>query len=704
MDGSLADALFRPRAVALVGASGDARKNTARPQRYLQKHGFAGRIVPINPGREEIFGIPAFPSLEAAPGPIDHAFIMVPAPSVPAVIESCCRTGVRVASIFSDGFAEAGAEGRERQQRIVATARETGLRLLGPNSMGVVDAHAHAPITVNAVLEMPAIRTGPIGVISQSGTILGTLLSRGQARGLGFSRLVSIGNEADLSVGEVGDMLVDDAATRAILLFLETIREPDALADMARRAFAAGKPVIAYKLGRSQAGRQLALSHSGAIAGDDAAAAAFLRHHGIIRVDMLETLLEIAPLLTGRRPQPQGRRRVAVLTTTGGGAAMVVDRLGAAGAELVPPPEAVRAVAAAKGLRLGDGPLTDVTMAGTRREVYQPVLEALLASDNCDAVVAVVGSSAQFHPEAAVEPIVAAATAQRKPVAAFLVPQADESLALLAKAGIAAFRTPEACADAMRAALDWQAPVVTPPMERAGLERVAAMIAAAHGPVLDEMAARALFDALGIPQAPAHLLDEAAPASRVGWPVAAKVVSPDIAHKTEAGGVVLRLTDTATLDQAAKRIRARVAGSHPQARIAGILVQRMERGLAEALIGYRDTAEAGPVVLVGVGGTLAELWRDAAVRLAPVDLATAEAMIDEVRGLAPLRGYRGGTCGDRAALAAAIVALAGLAQLRGGARRVREAEVNPLVVKREGEGVVAVDGLVVLHDDPHSRD
>ncbi len=694
----LADALFRPARVALVGASGDATKNTARPQRFLKKHGFKGRVFPINPGRDEVLGEPAFANLAAVPGPVDHAFIMVPAAAVPGVIADCCAKGVKVASIFSDGFAEAGADGARRQREIVETARAGGVRLLGPNSMGVIDVHARAPITVNAVLETPEIIPGPLGVISHSGTIVGTLISRGQARGMGFSRLIAIGNEADLGVGEVGDMLVDDRNTKAILLFLEAIRDPNALAAMARRAYDAGKPVIAYKLGRSEAGRRLVVSHSGAIAGDDAAATAFFRHHGIIRVDMMETLLEIPALMAGRRPRPG--RRVAVLTTTGGGAAMVVDRLGALDIELITPPQALVRQLAPAGIHLGDGPVIDVTMAGARRDIYQPALETLLATADCDVVVAVVGSSAQFHPDIAVEPIVAAAATSDKPVAVFLVPDAAASLHLLAAADVAAFRTPEACADAVRACLDWSAPAATPPPPAGGAgDDTAAVVAGATRAVLDEMAARGVFEALGIPQAPAHMLDEGAPGSRVGYPVAAKIVSPDIAHKTETGGVALDIPDDAALAKAAQEIRARVAESHPDARIEGILVQRMESGLAEVLIGYRDTPEAGPMVVVAPGGTLAEIYRDAAVRIAPVDAATAREMIDEVRGLAPIRGYRGLAKGDLGALAAAIAALSELARLPQTAPRVIEAEINPLMVGAEGDGVRAVDGLVVLRLD-----
>jgi len=311
----------------------------------------------------------------------------------------------------------------------------------------------------------------------------------------------------------------------------------------------------------------------------------------------------------------------------------------------------------------------------------------------------VVGSSAQFHAAAAVEPIVAAAAASKKPLAAFLAPHADESLALLAAAGVAAFRTPESCADAVRAFLDWTRPKPTPAAPQGLLDKVSRALAASAAPVLDEMAAGQVFEALGIPSAPARLLEDNEASSPIGYPVAAKVVSAGIAHKTEAGGVVLGIADDAALAQAVGAIRARVAETCADAHVSGVLVQRMETGLAEVLIGYRRTPEVGPVVTVALGGTLAEIYGDSAVRVAPVDLETARDMIAEVKGLAPIRGYRGLPKGDCEALAAAIQALSNLADLPPTGPHVLEAEINPLIVKGEGEGVSAIDGLVVLSGD-----
>jgi len=642
---NLAQALFAPRTVALVGASGDAAKNTARPQRYLRKHGYAGRVVPINPTRAEVLGERAYPSVAEAPEGIEHVFVMAPGGAVEQALEDCGKRGVPVMSIYSDGFADAGPAGMARQARLAARAEELGVRLLGPNSMGVVNLPGRMVLTVNAVLEMDAPPAGTTSIVSQSGTMLGTVLSRGAARGLGFAKLVSLGNEADLGAGEIVELLAADADTRVILLFLETVRDAPRLAAAARAAHAAGKPVVAYKLGRSALGERLARSHTGALAGSDAAMDAFFRDCGIVRVDMLETLVEIAPLVAGRAPPPRLARapRVAVVTTTGGGAASVVDRFGLSGIETVAPGS--------------DAPIVDLTMAATPQK-YAATLDALLASPECDAVLAVVGSSAQFHPQLAVEPILAA---QRtgKPLAAFFTPHADSSLALLAGAGIAAFRTPEACADAFAAYFAWRAPR-----------------AAAPPPSIAEVRLDIQMAKSAVARAPGYAHD-------IPYPVAVKLHDPAVAHKTEAGGVILGVRDREEFLRAAKALPGET-----------VLVQAMESGLAEAIVGYRDDPLVGPVVLVGAGGILAEVYKDTVLRLAPVSEEEAAEMISEVKGFAVLRGFRNLPRGDLRALAKAVAAMSRLALVEG--RPVAEAECNPVLVK--AEGVVAVDSLVVMKE------
>ena len=682
----LARALFQPSSIALIGASGDARKNTSRPQRFLRKHGYTGRIVPVNPGRTEIFGETAYPDLASVPDALDHAFIMVPASAVAAAVEQCAAKKVTVATIYSDGFAETGPEGRREQERLLAIARAGGVRLVGPNCIGLVSTEPSCALSVNAVLEFADIRKGPLAIVSQSGSMIGGLLSRGLGRGVGFSKLISVGNEADLGVGEITDLLVDDPHTGTILLFMETIRDADHLARAARRAYSAGKLVIVYKLGRSEVGQDLAASHTGAMAGGDEVADAFFRAHGMLRVDVLEDLFELPALVRGQKPAQ--RHRIAVMTTTGGGAASVVDRLGTLGLDVVAPTDRVVANLAQKAIRIGKARLTDLTLAGARKEIYSAVLNELLASDHCDLVLAVVGSSAQFQPQIAIEPILEAER-RGKPLAVFLAPHAEQSLKLLADANIAGFRTPESCADAIRAWRDWRRPAEASPGDPHKLAEATKLLGGSSR--LNEHAACRVFAAFGVPQAASEVIAAPEKAVSLGYPVVAKVLSSDIAHKTDAGGVVLNIADAAALRASAQEMLTRVRARHASARIDGILVQRMEKGLAEVIVGYKRDPQVGPVVVLGIGGVLAEIYRDIALRLAPVGVAEAHRMIDEVKGLAVIRGYRGMPRGDLAALAQAVSAFSQLAAME----QVKEAEINPLIVKREGEGVVAVDGLIV---------
>jgi acyl-CoA synthetase (NDP forming) len=584
-----------------------------------------------------------------------------------------------VACVLADGFAEAGAEGAARQARVVAAAQAGGVRLLGPNSMGVVNLHARTALTTNAAFEAESLPAGRVALVSQSGSMIGALLSRGAARGLGFSHLVGTGNEADLTAGEVAGMLLDCPEVDVVCLFLEAIRAPGLLAAAARKAHALGKPIVALKLGRSPFGAELAASHTGALAGTDAAADAFFRAHGILRVTMLEALLELPPLVAGRRAPACTHHAVGVMTTTGGGGALAVDALGMRGIEARRPDAAAAAALAAADLPSG-ARLLDMTLAGTRPDRVAAALAGLRAAADTDLVLAVVGSSAQFRPHDAVAGIAAAAAEPGKPVAAFLAPQAEASLRLLAEAGIAAFRTPEGAADAVAAFCVWRAP----------REPTAAAAPAFTIPgAPDESDARAVFAALGLASDAMVMHD--APPDRLRYPVAAKILSPDIAHKTEVGGVVLGIPDAAALAAAASAMRASVAAAAPAARITGILVQPMAAGLAEAILGFRRDPEVGPVVLLGAGGVLAELHRDIALRLAPVNPEEARAMVSEVRALVPLGGWRNLPRGDLDAVARAVVAVSRLAALDA----VREAEVNPLIVHAEGHGVTVADAWIM---------
>ena len=689
---SFFSALFQPRAVGLIGATPDQAKNNSRAQRLLQKAGYAGRIIPVNPTRAEIMGLPAFARLRDAPGPVDHAFIMVPSAAVPAAIEDCVAAGVRTATIFTAGFAEVSDEGRKAQEQITQTARAGGLRLLGPNCLGLLNVTDRFPLSVNASVEaeFDRLQRGNVSIISQSGSMMGALMTRLVERGVGFSKLVSIGNECDIGVGELAQLLVEDEHTQTILLFLETFRDADRLARAARRAHENGKAMVALKLGRSEIGRQLAASHTGALLSGDHLAEAFFADHGIMRVDMLEALVELPGFIAGHRP-PKGRR-VSAITGTGGAAALVLDRVGLKGHSVVGATTQMQERLAAAGMPIPGTPLIDLPMGGTK-EQYRAVVSELTHSDHCDAVLAVLGNTARLRPEQVDENILQAKRGN-KPLAVFIAPQATKALERLAAAGVAGFRTPEACADVLNAYLKWRAPYRHPAPQSGELGQATALLKAAKpGKALDEYEASQVFAALGIEVCASQIVKNSAELKPVAGPVAVKILSPDILHKTDAGLVELGVTGDQAIAACVTKLLERARAKFPAAQIRGALVAPMQRGLTEVIIGFKRDAEVGPVVMLGAGGVLAEIRRSVAVRIAPVDEAEAEAMIAELPELRALAGYRNLPRGDLAALARAVSRLSHLAAI--GDPAVVEAEINPLIVRGEGQGVVAVDGLLV---------
>jgi acyl-CoA synthetase (NDP forming) len=681
--GRLAQHLLTPQSVAIVGQSNDASKTAGRPLKYLRQAGYAGRIYPINPRREQVLGERAWASLAALPEVPEHAYVVTPTDGAIDAVEECARLGVPIATVLANGFSEAGAEGEAREAALRKICERTGIRIVGPSSLGVVDLRHKAFLTANAAFDEPDLPVGRIFAASHSGGMIGTFLSRGKARGIGFAGLVSVGNEVDLSIGEICAATLDDPGIEGYVLFLETMRKAPALRAFALQAATRGKPILAYKLGRSAAARELAVSHTGALAGEDDIADVFLKECGIARVDTLEGLIEGFPLLARVQAQAHGTRRanVAIITTTAGGATMVVDPLARNGIAVEPPgAETLARLKAATGIDIVSARIIDLTLAGARCEVMKAALDVLTTAPEFDLIVAVIGSSARFYPDLAVKPIIDSANAP-KPIAAFLVPEAPDALARLSAAGVPNFHTPEACADAVAATLKRRAPR---PIE------VRSHTSSGEGRMLDELEAYALLDRIGVPRMPSVAIETDiinAPSLPFPYPIAVKALSAEIAHKSDVGGVVLNVRDGAGLIAAIAQIRK-------STKVDRVLVQPMAQGKGEALIGYRVDPDVGPLIMLAAGGLLAEIHRDRSLRLAPVDLAEAQAMIGEVASLKALAGYRGRPAGDLDAVARALVALSRLAVADGPA--VAEAEVNPLIVRAKGQGVVAVDALVRL--------
>lgn len=697
----LREALLRPKRVALIGASGTKGRVTARPQTYLMAHGFSGEVLPVNPGRSEVQGVPAYPSISDVPGPVDHAYILLDTDGALDALDACGQAGVPVVSMLADGFAESGPEGAARQARLAETAARYGTALLGPNSMGVVAggfACTTNPIFANMDLPQPDRPGARFAVISQSGSIIGALASRAAAVGLGFAAYVSTGNEARLGVGEIGLELVDDPNLDGFVLFLETLRRTDQIALFAARAAELGKPLLAFLVGRSEAGTHLAASHTGAMAGGARAIEAFLSANGIQLLDNFEALAETANALALRSRLVARPRSVTVITTTGGGGGMVFDRIGQAGVSLRGLSEAARGRLADQGIAVKPGALVDVTLAGARYETMRAVIEAAVEDPETGLVVAAIGSSAQFNPEQAVNPIVdvvRAGGASDAPVVAVPIPNAPESLHLFNGSSVPAFRTMEAAAEGIAALL-------SPPSARMIVnaklpEQAALALADAPPGPMTEAEAGKVFAALGIAAPPSMLVSAVEAVGQIGFegPYVLKVVSRDILHKTDLGGVALGLADRDAVEQALGAMRARIANAVPDARIDGYLIQQMASGgVGEAIIGLTRDPVAGPMISVGMGGVMTEIYQDIVLRPAPVSVEEAAAMLSEVQGFALFRGWRGGARGDLGALAAVVSAISGLA----AESRVCEAEINPVLVMPEGSGVLALDALITLQE------
>lgn len=698
------DTFLSPASVAILGASPEHTKLRGRLTELIIKNGYRGRLYLVNPGHREIRGLPCHGSIADVPEPVDLAVVVVPADKVVDAVEECAAAGARNALILSSGFAEAGAEQARAQERIGAIARRTGMRICGPNAEGFHNELQRISATFSPAVDLDAdsvvdAGTRRCGVIAQSGGIGFSLYHGGRALGLRFTHVITVGNEVDLSAADFLEYLVDDPGTAVIVLFLETIRDPRRFLRAADRAARARKPIVVLKAGRSTAGSRATASHTGSMAGWDAAYDAVFTQFGMTVVDDPARALAIAGAFA-TCPLPRGRR-AAVLTVSGGGGALMADALSAAGLEL--PELRPQTQAAIKAMIPFYGTArnpVDVTGQATRTGAPLKVIEQLAGGDEVDLVVAVTTMSNPTRPPVDPEGLAKVVDAQRTPVLFYtytvVSPFGRQSLA---SAKTLTYQGVNDVAAAARALVDFAAFRYVPPLQppAAGSERIALPAGSEDG-TLPEYAAKALLARHGLPVAPHRLvraeaeLEEACAA--LAFPVAVKIQSPDIPHKTEAGGVRLDVANAEELRAARREVLA-AAGRHaPQARIAGVLVEEMAAPGVEIIVGIVRDPTFGPVLTVGAGGVATELYRDVTRRLAPVTAEEAQGMLRQLRSFPLLSGYRGAPAADLQSLARLIATVSELpARL---ATPVAELELNPVIVHRAGHGCSIVDALVVV--------
>lgn len=690
---------LEPRAVAIVGATSRPNSIGAALIENARRCGFKGKIFPVHPKAAEIGGIRAYPSIGAIGEPVDVAVIAVPAPAVEGVVAECARAGVRGVVVISSGFAEVEGDGRQVQDRLAAQVRAAGMRLIGPNCMGVMNTDPAVSLNVTFAPRWP--QPGNVAMLSQSGAAGLALLERFERLGIGLSSFVSVGNKADVSGNDLLSYWGDDPRTDVILLYLESFGNPRRFAhvapDVARR-----KPIVAVKSGRSTAGRRAASSHSAALANLDVAVDALFHQAGVIRTETLHEMFDVGGLLSACGI-PAGPA-VGVVSNAGGLGILLADACEAHGLVLpelsVATREALRAIAPAQA---GLANPIDLTATATA-EQYQRALELVGADDAVDTVVAIYITPLVTKPEDVAAAIAAGAGAvpADKPVLVVFMDAAGAPAGLHAgpRGRLPTFEYPENAARGLAAVTDYarwrRRPAGTPIELKTFAERIIRslvdrLLQGSDGPLwVPPKDLTTMLYAAGILCAVAEetgFAEAVATAERMGYPLVAKAIAPGVVHKSDFGGVVTDLRSAEDVAAAVERLRERL----PQA--TGLLLQRQVSGATEAIVGVTTDPTFGPLVICGLGGVLVELLRDASYRLPPVSDLDAAEMIDSLRLSRVLDGYRGLPAGDRAALASVICRVSALVEI---VPEIRELDLNPVMVLPPGKGAVVVDARMQI--------
>ncbi len=697
--------ILEPQSVAVIGASRQpGTVGYAVLSNLLMGH-FTGVVYPINPKARSICGVRAYASIMEVPDPVDLAVIIVRADLVPRVLEECGQKGVKGAIVISAGFKETGPEGAKREEEVREIARHYGISLVGPNCLGVINTDPAYRLNASFAKEMPL--PGNIAFVSQSGALCTAVLDYAKGQGIGFSKVISLGNKADINENDFLAYLWQDPHTQVILLYLEELSEGRRFLQLAREITGEGdnrKPILALKAGRTPAGARAVASHTGSLAGSDEVYEALFAQAGVLRADTVEDLFEYA-IAFANQPLPHGRRTV-IVTNAGGPGIMATDACVRYGLELAQLSETTLERMREK-LPPHASLQNPVDLIGdAQSDRYQAALEAILDDPNVDAIIVLLTPQAMTDIENIAHEIVKASQQKRKPILACFMGLVDISAGvnILKEHGVPCYSFPEDAVRALSAMVryvDWirrpRTGYKTFPVET---ERARRLLQEApiseHGFVPEEVALKVL-EAYGFPVLPwavARTAEEAVAAARqIGYPVVLKVLSPDVVHKFDVGGVQLNLSNDEDVRRAYERIHQAVLQHLPHARIEGILVQAMAKKGREVILGLKRDPQFGPILMFGLGGIYVEVLKDVTFRFAPVRELGAYRMVRDIRTYRLLEGVRGEPPAD---IDKIVECIERLSQLGIEQDLIEELDINPLIVYPQGEGAVVVDVRIML--------
>lgn len=699
------DAFFNPQSVAVVGASTKPHTVGNDLLRNLLFHEFNGSVYPVNPKARAVLSVHAYPTLKDLPGPVELAVVVVPASAVLEVVQQAAETGVKAMVLLSAGFKESGKEGAALELRLRDAVREAGIALIGPNCLGIINTDPAVRLNATFARKMP--QAGNLAFISQSGALCTSVLDYAEERRMGFSKFVSFGNKADVNEIDLLSYLADDEKTHVIAMYLEDITNGRAFIDTAREIFwKTGKPMLGLKSGRSPEGAKAVSSHTGSLAGSDSVYDAVLIQSGVQRVDTIAELFDYAALYT-TQPMPKGNR-LAIVTNAGGPGIMATDMAVRSGLTIAPLADATRDKLRA-GLPAAASLRNPVDVIGdARADRYQVAVRTVLEDPNVDMGLVILTPQSMTDIEGTARIIPAATQGLDKPVVCSFMGAKDVTagVELLRSEGVPNYPFPENAVLALAAAarlveLEEVPDRVHVEFKDHDVDRARWIIAealdGANEKYLTQSECRPIFECYRLPLLQSRVAGSAAEAAQIasgfGKPVVMKIMSADVVHKWDAGGVILNVRGPEAAAAAYDRIVANIEKAVPAARIQGILVEEMAEKGVEVILGATRDPRFGPMLMFGLGGSFVEVLKDVTFRVAPMWRASAHRMIRQIRAFKILTGVRGAPPSDLAAIEKILLRLSAMVTDHP---EISELDINPLIVHAEGLGASVADSRIML--------